>query len=112
MKKPIHHRNLPASVKVGHRDLTIKLATLVELVDAYGDYHKDTQLIRLGDWLRPQDLVETLLHELLHACWPQRWSRVGDVEEDIVCATAPMLAQVWRDNPELVEWITHSLLGE
>lgn len=115
MIKPIHKRNqpaLPTSVKVGHRDIAIVLVSAAVLVDSYGDFSTDKLLIRLGDWLKPQDLAEVLIHELLHACWPQRWSLSGDIEENVVAPMSLTMAQVWRDNPHVVEWITHSLLGE
>lgn len=115
MTKPIHKRiipTLPTTVKVGYRDVSIEWATLEVLDDANGDYLDSKQRIRIGDFLKPQKAAEVVIHELLHACWPNRWSLVGDVEETFVSGLAPMLAQVWRDNPDLVDWISYNLLGE
>lgn len=100
---------LPATVKIGHRDVSIERATAEQLEGAYGDYLADKQRIRLADYLTPQNAAETLIHEILHACWPQRWTLVGDVEETFVSALAPTLAAVWRDNPDLVLWLSHNL---
>lgn len=100
---------LPTRIKVGARDITIVMATPDELDGAYGDYLDDKQRIRLSSERLPQSQAETLIHEILHACWPNRWSLVGDVEETFVSALAPSLANVWRDNPELVAWLSHNL---
>jgi hypothetical protein len=100
---------LPASIRVGHRDISVNLATTDNLEGANGDYLADKQRIRLGDWLMPQSMAEVLIHEVLHACWPNRWTLVGDVEETFVSALAPSLAGVMRDNPSLVLWLSHAL---
>jgi len=100
---------LPASVKVGHRDIAIVLASRAELDGAYGDFLDDAQRIRLDRERKPQSQAETLIHEILHACWPAHWSLVGDVEETFVSTLAPRLAAVWRDNPALVDWLSHNL---
>jgi hypothetical protein len=100
---------LPASIKVGHRDIAIELTPASELDGAYGDYSTDKQLIRISCDLKPQSMAGTVIHELLHACWPNHWSLVGDVQETIVSALEPALSQVWRDNPELFAWLSHNL---
>lgn len=100
---------LPASIKVGHRDIEVVLAPRSAMDGAYGDYLDDAQRIRLSMDRKPQSQAETLIHEILHACWPAHWSLVGDVEETFVSALAPALSQVVRDNGELVAWLQHNL---
>lgn len=58
--------------------------------------------------LHPVYAAETLLHEVLHACWDQTPLRDfdDDVEESIVAALSPLLFGVLRDNPELVRCLT------
>ena len=100
---------LPASVKVGHRDISIELVSEDELDSAWGDYLAKKQRIRIDKDRMPQGMAETLLHELDHAIWPDQWTLVGDVEETFVSALAPRRAALMRDNPELFAWIMHSL---
>ena len=100
---------LPASIKVGHRDISIQLADDDELDGAFGDYLASKQRIRLAKDRMLQGMAETLLHELDHAIWPDHWTLVGDVEETFVSALAPRRAALMRDNPELFAWIFWAL---
>jgi hypothetical protein len=50
---------------------------------------------------------DTLLHEVMHACYAQTSFRGGDVDEEgIINALTPWLLGVLRDNPELIEFLT------
>jgi len=100
---------LPGSIKVGYQTVALELASREDLIDAYGDCNHEKQRIRIGDWLKPQQAAETLIHELLHAVWPNRWSHVGDIEETLVTGLAPNIAGVWRDNPAIVAWLSWAL---
>jgi len=51
-------------------------------------------------------LAETLLHEVLHACIFHSGSYRPDDEEAYVCAIAPTLFSVLRENPELLSFLT------
>jgi hypothetical protein len=99
---------LPATVKIGHLDFAIVLASAAD-IGAYGDCNVDEQRIRVDKGLKPQTLAETLLHEILHASWPTHMKTIGGKEEDVVSALSPNLAQVWRDNTALVQWVTFNL---
>jgi hypothetical protein len=105
MSKP----TLPRSVRVGHQDIKIRLASRKALVDAYGDYDAEKQRIRIGKWQKRQRMAETVLHELDHAMWPATRWMVGDVEENVVTSLSSMRAQVMADNEELYDWLRHAL---
>ena len=103
---------LPASVRIGHRKFTIKRATVKELgEDTLGDISTLRATIRIRKDLLPQDAADTMLHEVYHGCWPPVPKSLPheDVEEYVVTALAENTAQVWRDNPALVAWISHNL---
>lgn len=100
---------LPSSIRVGYQDFKIELASREVLVEADGDCHREKQLIRIGEWLRPQVMAEVVIHEVDHAMWPYRWSLVGDVEENFVSALSPVQTQVMRDNPGLYAWLAWCL---
>lgn len=99
---------LPSVIKVGHIDFSIVLVPGAD-IDAYGDCNLDEQRIRIDKDLKPHTMVETVLHEVCHACWPQHLRTAGGTEEAVITALSPNLLQVWRDNKALVQWITHNL---
>lgn len=99
---------LPSVIKVGHIDFSIVLASGAD-IGAYGDCHLDEQRIRIDKDLKPHVMVETVIHEALHACWPSHMKTTGGTEESVVASLSPNLAQVWRDNPALVQWISWNL---
>lgn len=47
-----------------------KVARNEKLRDCYGICEYDTRTIRLRDGLSGVDLLDTLIHELIHARWP------------------------------------------
>lgn len=54
-------------------------------------------------------LTDTLLHEVLHACFELIGASSDidhDTEEKLVRRLSPVLIQVLRDNPDLIEEIT------
>ena len=68
----------------------------------YGTHNSAEQKIKIDKNISKERYKETLLHELLHACWNQWVTTEGDMkEEDVVCALAIGLATVFKDNPEL-----------
>jgi hypothetical protein len=99
---------LPASIKVGHLDFSIVLVPGAD-IGAYGDCHHDEQRIRIDAALKPQTMAETVVHEVLHACWPCHMKGDGGREELIVTALSPNICQVMRDNPKLFEWLSWAL---
>lgn len=60
-------------------------------------------------WVHPNQhdssVADTLLHEVLHACWDQTSLRCLDSaqEEAAVSSLAPLLLAVLRANPDLVD---------
>lgn len=57
----------------------------------------------------PTQLLDTLLHEVLHACFDLIGASSDvdhDTEEKLVRRLSPVLIQVLRDNPGLVDEIT------
>lgn len=107
--KPRRQR-MPRSVRVGHRLFEIVSwdASAAEAEGARGDCRDDPPVIRISNGLKPFDKAEVMLHEVFHACWRHLPSeRVS--EEAAVTVLAENFAQVWRENPKLVAWITDNL---
>lgn len=69
----------------------------VLLADAghLGETIPETTTIRIRSDLAPSVWRETLLHEILHACWSlsSLVETLSDREEEVVRALSPMLAQ-------------------
>ena len=101
---------LPTSIKIGHTVLKVKRMTDKEshYGEMRGKYEPYKQTILVWEDLLPSDAAETMLHEILHACW-RNVSLTGDVEENAVSVLAEGLAQVIRDNPDVVKCLVKFL---
>jgi hypothetical protein len=104
-KQPNEHGAKPfKTVRIGPNDVNIDYTSLNG--EIFGDYSYINNLIRIEKTLTGGPLVDTVLHEILHAIW--RLGQLKDVreaEERAVSVTASYLAQVIRDNPELIAWL-------
>jgi hypothetical protein len=92
------------TVRIGPNDVNIEFTSLNG--EIFGDYSYINNLIRIEKTLTGGPFVDTLLHEMLHAIW--RLGQLKDVketEERTVSVTASYLAQIIRDNPELIAWL-------
>lgn len=103
---------LPAVVKVGFRDYPIEAydQRIAFKDKAWGHTDHDPPLIRIDAGATVQQQATSLLHEILHAIYavyqpPYRAKN----EEDLVNPLANALASVWRDNPDVVQWIMDGL---
>lgn len=103
---------LPDKVRVGYRDYRVAAMSPMESTgkDRFGECDNCAGAIGVREDLAADKQVNTMVHELLHACW-----YVADLprgkQERIVTALANQLTQVWRDNPALVAWIGARILA-
>ena len=101
---------IPAHVDVGCHRFTIRsdadTAAGLRENGNRAETRAERLLILLDPDLPQSLLAESLLHEVLHACWAQTPLRcaegIKDSEEDIVTALAPLIVGVLRSSPELV----------
>ena len=107
-------------LRVGFQDLTIEIRdadfSTDNLTDCYGHYLPRENKIQINKNLEPHDLLNTVLHECLHAC-----CYVGglttksnplsdeDKEEVVTNTLANQIHIVLRDNPWLLKFIQESL---
>lgn len=107
---------LPESVRVGYRVYTIEAWASSEASGArrYGQCCHLSLKIKVDLTYGPVQAAETLLHELLHACWVV--SSLDDIESPIeevaVGHLSGILTQVFQDNPEVMDWIGKHARGE
>lgn len=108
------NRWLPERVKVGLFDYEI---SEWETKDAnannrFGEVNHDTLRIRIDVTYGHQRAALSLLHEMLH-CVECRWNVCdGDDEERRVRVYSEGFAAVWRDNPQVMDWIRDGLAGK
>ena len=108
-------------LRVGFQDLIIELKDADfrtdNLTDCYGHYLQRENKIQINTNLEQHDLLNTVIHEVLHAC-----CYVGglttksnplsdeDKEEVVTNTLANQIHIVLRDNPWLLKFIQESLL--
>ena len=107
-------------LRVGFQDLTIEIKDADfrtdNLTDCYGHYLQRENKIQINTNLEQHDLLNTVIHEVLHAC-----CYVGglttksnplsdeDKEEVVTNTLANQIHIVLRDNPWLIKFIQESL---
>ena len=107
-------------LRVGFQDLTIEIKDADfrtdNLTDCYGHYLQRENKIQINTNLEQHDLLNTVIHEVLHAC-----CYVGglttksnplsdeDKEEVVKNTLANQIHIVLRDNPWLLKFIQESL---
>lgn len=97
------------SVKVGPTDFSIEYVPLNE--ELFGDFSYINSRIRIEQNLKGTALVDTVLHEILHAIW--KLGQLKDKREDeerAVAIMATYLTQVLRDNPKMLTWLKKNLV--
>jgi hypothetical protein len=105
----------------------VKITQMVESATVNGVYHEDAVIEILG-LTNPDEqtiMVEsvdagldvqavTLLHEVIHAVFSQvgmRDTLDHNVEEAVIKRQTPLLLQVLRENPKLIEYLTSRYVG-
>lgn len=82
-----------------------------EAIDLLGLTNSDEQIILIESVAAgPDTQAVTVLHEVLHAVASQAGMRdtlTEALEESTVKRLAPLLLQVLRDNPKLIEYLTN-----
>ena len=106
-------RGMPPTLRVGHLDYKLDWApeTALLKIGAHATCDTNDLEIRIGDNLGGPQLVDAVLHELLHAMRNThcRELQEPDEEEAEVRWQARALTQVFRDNPELFGWLRDEL---
>lgn len=104
----------PTAVRVGYRDYVIEKweSRAANERSSWGEHSGQLGVIRIDEVLIERDPVKaanSLLHELVHACWTNADLADEDKEERVVTGLANQLTQVWRDNPHVIAWINAQL---
>jgi Zn-dependent peptidase ImmA (M78 family) len=75
---------IPKSILIGNRKWKIRLSkTLIATLDCYGVCYKDDRIIHIDSSQSKSEMEKTLVHELLHAIWPNRACKMK-LEEKLI----------------------------
>ena len=98
---------LPEKIKVGYADIAIIPMEHMEgfAHGVYGHFSAPELCIRISTDLDKMVVMNTLVHEILHACYFVGNIEDEDDEEKTVTVLANVYAQVLRDNPEYNKFI-------
>lgn len=93
---------IPIKLKIRRSDWTIKFDKDIETTEkAVGLCIRDTKRILISPNQDRNEIEETFIHELLHACWPEDTCS-HRLEEKLVERVAAVLTKTLRDNKLLV----------
>lgn len=103
----------PTTVRVGYRTFKIERwdTTKARAAHCTGQMCPFTATISVDATRIDQEPIEagnTLLHEIMHACWLVGGVSDDDKEERTVAILTNQLCQVWRDNPDVIAYLTES----
>lgn len=114
-KRPIDKtltRAFPTKVKIGPHRYTIHLEDTIESDGSIGTFLEERGEIHIKSGLSTTLTGETLLHELLHACFVGLGvdGTFGTTDEEVIAAvSAYNLAQIFQDNPSVIKWLLKAL---
>ena len=94
----------PKLLKIGNNTYKVKYIYDDETSD-YGSFDRRRQILRVNSTDSPIDIVDTLIHEILHGIYEHFKLKPEDDEERVVSAIAAGLTQVFQDNKHLMKYI-------
>lgn len=97
-------------MKIGPYRYTIKEKNINEYLTEdsekkLGYTDRDSQRILIQPGQGRDRFVETFLHEILHVCWEAAGLLGEAEEEDAIRQLSPVLVEVLRNNPSMVQFI-------
>ena len=109
--KKVYSMKLPKSIKVGYADISIIPMQQLEGLShgIFGHFSVTELSIRIIQDLPVSQIANTLLHEVLHACYHVAGLEDTDEEERIVTCLANVYLNVMIDNPEYNKFMQRCL---
>lgn len=97
---------LPNKVRIAGLDYAIVPCDALQHQRMYGVFDANAREIRIdSNHYNHHNILDTILHEILHGVYWQYNIKSEDDEERTVTAMSTGLTQVLLDNPDLVKWI-------
>ena len=103
--------NLPSKVRIACFDVKVEDWNYISANanHAFGEFSVNEQLIRIDTTINRMLIVDSFIHEINHAIYWAYGIDDKDEEERIVSTMATGWTQVYRDNPEVLEFIKTGL---
>ena len=99
----------PTTITILSHEYEIRLEDPAAWSDKYGHMVEGDQVIHINETAHPQQTVNTLMHEIIHAIDAMT---TQSLEEKQVNTLATGLVAVFRDNPGLANLFTKKLTPE
>ena len=97
-------------LRIGHQTFQLQEANkLLNELGYMGRCHKSNGILQYSTEYPPEQIVDSVLHECLHAVWYLHLDMEEATEEHAVTMLAHGLTQMMRDNPEFFEEIQEML---
>lgn len=107
------YKEMPKKVRIGYSTFEVKVMPEEhgEIAGLCGTSHGIKQLITISEGMVPQQVANTLLHEVIHMIHFTYglMSRDNPTEEEYTNLTANGLCQFWQDNPKAMDWMQKAL---
>lgn len=101
---------LPKTVRIGPHDIKFSEMSKSDADKLYGLFVPTEKAIKLNnEYCTGSEAVETVLHEMIHAIFNVSKLEAKHGEERIAGTVGVYLAQVFRDNPELIAWMQQTV---
>lgn len=107
--------SLPKSIKVGYANYLMQMfAPKIQKNDAgdelqqpMGETNTQGHVVKINSEQNFDEVANTMIHELLHAmCYIFRIDFKNELEEEkYVAAFSNAITTVFKDNPDLIDWI-------
>lgn len=106
--------NIPNEIKVAHLIINVEEISQLEAdsLGCDGLFSYRQAQMKINTEQHKSQVIETLLHECLHAIWAVAAVNNRDEEEDAVTRIAPLLTALMLDNPDLLRIITDNIYEE
>jgi hypothetical protein len=104
----------PTHIKIAGQDIKVVAMprNVAQQNRQYGEYSAWDETISIYFKGNPLQVIDTFIHEVLHAVWDVYGLQRKDTEERSVSITATAITQIIRDNPDWVSWALELLYGE
>ena len=96
--------NHPEKIRIAGQDFDIDHCEILAHQNRYGVFNSLEKTIKV-DFEAKDQALDTLLHEILHGVYWQYNIKPEDDEERTVTTMATGLTQIFKDNPEFIDWI-------
>ena len=105
------YATMPKKVRVGWLTYSIGVMDddISQMVGAMGFVKSEEQVIKVARELPPQQLANTVLHEIVHAIHYQHGLTDESGEEEFTTMTTHGLCAFWQDNPEMMMWLEEAI---